>query len=353
MPQLPKDVQKLIEIYRKAQDSLIKIIAEKEARGNVTAFQRSLLRQVGVQLQELNKQAEEWVDEVIPEYYGEGVKQASAALESMGLNGGSYEMFAGLHNSALKIIARNTVQDLLDANSFVGRQIEDALRQAGLDAISDKISTGKTVVQCKNNLVRTLIDQGLDGIRDKRGRRISLDSYAQTVARSTTREATNRATLNQLTSLGYDLVQMTSHKSSCPVCAPLEGRVYSISGKTPGYPPLSMAYTGPHANIHVNCRHVLTPYIPEFANDPEGDKAFSNRSFDIDPRAQKQIETYNQVQEYKQRMRNDRNQWRKYKLAMPDDTPKTFSGFRRMKYARKSTGYGTLMAEFRQLFGGK
>lgn len=351
---LPKDVLKLIDIYRKAQEDLVRIISEKAAAGRVTEYQKSLLRQVNDQVQKLNQEAYAWVNESIPEHYKLGVDQVSASLEAMDLTipegAGS---FAGLHTAAIEILVKNTYQDLIDANYFVGRQIYDAVRQVGLDAIAQKLSVGETVRQCKKNLIQALVDEGINGIKDKRGRSISLGVYAETVARSTTREATNRACLNQLTALGYDLVRMSSHAASCPVCAPLEGRVYSISGKDPRYPPLSIAYSGAHANVHPNCRHVLVPYIEALDDNAAQTRELSSRSFDIDPRSKKQIDIYNEVQKSKTEMRNDRNQWRKYKLAMPEDTPKTFSGFRRMKYARKSTGYDTLMSEFRQLFRGK
>lgn len=344
---LPKDVVKLIQIYREAQENLVKIISEKAAKGRVTDYQANLLAQVNKELEKLNKQAQEWVNEAIPSNYQKGIEQVGAALETTGIDVPDVS-FAKLHKDAIELIAKNTFNDLIDANSFVGREIRDALRQAGLDAIGQKLAQGQTVLQCKKNLIDAIIDQGINAIKDSRGRYISLSSYAETVARSTTREATNRATLNQLTELGYDLVKISSHASSCPLCAPLEGRVYSISGKDPRYPKLDIAYSGEYANIHPNCRHVLMPYIEEFAVDSEGDRTFSNRPFDIDERAQKQIDKYNEVQKWKRQMKDDRDQWQRYQLAMPDKTPKTFAGFRRMKNSN-SGNYQQLESGYRSL----
>ncbi len=69
------------------------------------------------------------------------------------------------------------------------------------------------------------------------------------------------------------------------------------------------------------------PYVEELADDPEKDREFSNRPFDIDPRSKKQIDQYNKVQKKKRQLRADRRQWQRYKMVLPNDTPRTFSGF--------------------------
>jgi hypothetical protein len=165
---------------------------------------------------------------------------------------------------------------------------------------------------------------------------------------ATTREATNTATMNQLEYNGYDLVKMSSHATTCAVCAVYQGRVYSISGNTPFYPKLSIAFSGGHANIHPNCRHVVVPYIVALADDAEGDKAFSNRPFNIDNRSKAAIERYNNDQAEKRKIRADRQQWERYKLALGADAPKTLSGFRRMK-AAGSERYINLKTDYREV----
>lgn len=348
MSELPQDVQSLINIYTKAKQELIDAIAKKEAVGTLTWYQKSLLSQVNEQLKTLDKQAKDWTNKAIPENYQKGINEVNSALEGVGINVSTSATFAGLHTDAVKVISANAYSDLANANMFVGRTIQDAVRQAGIDAVGQKIAQGQTVKQCKQLLLNNLIDQGLNGIKDKRGRMISIDSYASMVARSTTREATNKATLNQLTGLGYDLVKMSSHATTCSVCAALQGRVYSISGNDKRYPRLSIAYSGVHANIHPNCRHVLTPYIEALATDEEADREFSNRPFDIDPRSQAEIDRYNQEQAKRRKLRNDRSEFEKYKLALPDTAPKSFSGFQAMKRA-DSVKYQDLAEEYKKV----
>ena len=61
-------------------------------------------------------------------------------------------------------------------------------------------------------------------------------------------------------------VTIPTHFPTCELCAPYQGRIYSISGKDERFPRLfDTAFAGGYANIHPNCQHVVTPYIEAFA----------------------------------------------------------------------------------------
>jgi len=345
---LPEHILQLIDIYQKAQANLIKVIAQKEAKGNVTWYQKSLLKQIDAELKKLDKQAKLWASTAIKKSYKEGIDATNTDLKQMGVDVPEAEAISKLHINAIKLMTENAFDDLHNANNFVGRRLKDAIRKAGIDAVTQKIAQGSTVRQCKKNLIKALIDEGINGIKDKRGRMISLEAYAATVARSTTAEATNKATLNQMTELGYDLVKMTEHATSCEICLPLQGRVYSVSGNDKRYPALSIAYTGEHANIHPNCRHRLVPYIEALADDLEGDRKKSNRSFKISKKSKAQLDRYNKTQKYKRQLRADRKQWQQYMLALPNDTPKNLGSFRIIKKSG-SEKWQQLQNDYRQI----
>lgn len=343
----PEYVRELISVYRQAESSLIYIISIKQARGNVYHYQQALLKQVQTEIQHLEKESTQWANKTIPTQYRAGVTSAVSDLAEKGIHIPGIDAFAQLHNRAIHMIVQNTIGDLSDANHFVGRQFNDAIRAAGLHVIGQALATGQSVDEIQQSLMQKLSAEGINGIKDKRGRMISLDAYAETVARSTTREAHNRAKMNHLTANGYDLVQMSEHAGSCAVCAPLQGRVYSISGTSPDYPALDIAFGAGYANIHPNCRHVLVPYIPELADYPTKDKAFSNRPFDIDSRTKKQVDDYKRRQAKKRKQRNDRNQYQEYLLALGPKAPKSYSAFIQMKEA-DNENWRNLKAAFRK-----
>lgn len=323
------NTEALIKAYKDIQQRIIETIAYSRESGNVTFYQEQLLRQIEAELARLSQLTLPWANDTLPVAYSNGVQLAVDGLQALGV-AASADGFALLHKRAVSLLIRNATADLTDSLEFVGRELTDIVRQAGLQAVAEKIGTGQTVKRAKNAIVSKLQQQGIAGIVDRAGRYIRLDAYAATVARSTTREATNTAMRNHMQLLGYDLVKMSSHATTCPVCAVLQGRVYSITGRTPGYPVLTRAF-GSHANIHPNCRHVITPYIADLADDAAADREFSNKPFDIDPRSKAEIDRYNRDQTEKRQRRNDRDQFERYKLALGQDSPSTFASFRSIK----------------------
>lgn len=324
MAQIPPEILQLRDTYEKAQLRLLEIIAKQEARGNVTTYRKAILAQTNAELKILDDFAVKWSKDNVTKAYEKSVEDVYAAYRAAHI---SVPVIAA-NQRVIAALANNAAGQLTDAHRFIGRMIDDNIRKAGIEAIAEKVSTGSTVKETKKILIQKLTDKGIMAIKDKAGRNIKLDVYAENVARSTTREASNRGTMNQMQDIGEDLVQMTDHSSSCPICAALEGRVYSISGKSKEYPKLDIAFSGGYANIHNNCGHSVVPYILQFADNAAETKAFSNRSFDIDPRSKAERDNYNRQQDIKAKRRQDRNAWEKAKLEDPNTTAKTFSGYR-------------------------
>ena len=151
-----------------------------------------------------------------------------------------------------------------------------------------------------------------------------------------------------LTSDEYDLWQITKVGTTCPVCAPLEGRVYSKSGTNPDYPPLTVAFgkvdpygsndlSNTYLNIHPNCLHSLVKYttIGKSAEQIQKDKDFSNvekNPLSRDPRTKKQIAAYREKEKNRQQLLRDMKQHKEYRAILENDVPKDFAKFRELKY---------------------
>ncbi len=81
------------------------------------------------------------------------------------------------------------------------------------------------------------------------------------------REAVTAGTVNRNLEAGNDLVMVTSHGAR-DGCQFYEGKVFSISGTHPTYPPLSSIPNG-GPPFHPNCRHNLAPFVEDLASHPE------------------------------------------------------------------------------------
>ena len=136
-----------------------------------------------------------------------------------------------------------------------------------------------------------------------------------------------------------DLVQMSAHCSCCEICNKLQGRVYSLSGNSKIFPKLPevILKTG---KVHDGCRHTIAPFFikysdtiaDKFGNDVDVIQA-STRPY-VDDRTEEEKRNYILYTEDKKKrdtQMRDRKEYYRIVYALPDDAPKSFSAYRRMK----------------------
>ena len=182
---------------------------------------------------------------------------------------------------------------------------------------------------------------------DKAGRHWSLHTYCSMVTRTTSRQAEVLAVLTK--DPEHDLYRVSSHSTTCKICAPYEGRVYSKSGKDPVFPPLASAFgkidvngpddlTNTWLNIHPNCLHSLAPWSRE-GKTPEEIRKIEDFSdprknpFTNDPRSKKEIEAYRRKEKARAQWLAEYRQWERYRMTLGDKVPKTFATFQKHKIA--------------------
>lgn len=325
--------ERLIQRYQKSYEQLLKRIAEKSARGSWTGFESQLLKEIERAVAELDQAVVKELPSLVDQSWSTAASEAADVFAGAGI---TPKLGAGLNRRAMTLIIQNAVDTLVQANHYFGRHVHDRLRQVGLDAVAEKLSTGQTIPQAKRRIMETLTTEGLQAPVGSSGRPMRLESYAALVARTTTREATNTATMDTTTQYGHDLVKFTSHYPTCDVCAPLQGRVFSISGKDTRFPALSSVPGFDHGfkTIHPNCRHVLAPVVWELCSEEEKTKylADSGKPVKGDTRSQKEVDAYNAAQAKNRQLWADRRQYEKYKATLGDKAPGTFANFRRLKY---------------------
>lgn len=324
---IPQHVIELIKTYQKAQIELINIIAKSTRETTVTAYRKRVLASVNEELRVLNEYATGWAQENIPIAYKNGVANTYETFRELNIEVGKIQ----INTRVLKTLVDNASGLLIDANNYVGRMINDEIRKVSLEVISEKVATGSTVKEAQTKLVKRLADKGVANIVDKRGRAIRLESYAEMIARTTTAEATNRGAINAVTDLGEDLVRMTWHNASCPICAVLEGRIYSISGDSKEYPPLSEALPDGRSTPHPNCRHRFVFYSEKYDDNSEANKALSNRPFELDKQSQEKVDAYYKAQKEKAALNRVKKDWQAARLVAPSEAPKTLSGYVKLK----------------------
>lgn len=251
------DIDLLVAIYARSTRRIEKLIRASAARGatGTEAYFRQQRGAIRRELAKLERQTPELLERAMRRSYLDGATITEALLASPeGLPTGAEGRFFGVHEEALAAIAGRLNEHLAQARATIGRQVEDAFARATRGAVEEGIAAGLTRKQVSKQIVEGLVKEGATGFVDRAGRKWGLDVYAEMAARTTTREAVTVGTLNRCLDLGQDLVTISEHANACPICVPYEGRTYSITGQTPGYPRLEV-----RTPFHPRCRHVTTP----------------------------------------------------------------------------------------------
>ena len=356
--------KKLIETYQKAQKKLVEIIKRKQAYGSAAAYERSLLRQIQKEFKKLKKSSKALVEQLIKENYKTGLQSLIDDLLKDNTAPRLFNMFSELNISQIELITQNANIDLNKAINIVGRRVQDAVREAGVEATAEKLTTGQTIREMQKNLQDKLKQQNLIAVEYANGTKMPIEKYAETVARSTTAETQNKAKVIQGQDWGYDLVRFTEHSPTCGVCSMYQGRVYALTkeaanGKYKGskgqalhFPYLyDTALISGYSTIHPNCRHRLS-VLPAGAYTAAEMEEFSRKSMQPfeDMRSDKERKAYAQEQAVKRKRNESRKQYEKIKTALPNDAPKTFAAFVKMKSA-KSERYKELLKDYRTVIG--
>jgi len=321
--------ERLIKYYQTAFKRLLKKISEMPEGASWKRYYKRLVAEIEKEVAKLDTAAAKQLVELVKKTYTAAEAKALADIQA--------GPFGGLNRSAMRLIAENAVDDLVEANHYFGRHLADTIRRIGLDAIAEKLSTGQTIREARRRIIERLQANGMSTVTGGSGRQYRLDSYAELVARTTTREATNTATTSTGEQLGYDLVKFSTHYPTCEVCAPIQGRVFSISGKDRRFPALSdvPGFDKGFKTIHPNCRHVVVLTVEVLWTDAEREKYLADAKKPLrgDTRTQQEVDAYNATQAEKRDRRQDRRQYEKYKAALSDDAPGSFSAFRAIKRA--------------------
>ncbi len=346
------DVTALLRnLFLRTEQELIREITRKRAAGHVEYAEVAALERVQKILQNMVDTSWSYVPVMIEKIFYHSDKDAAGYTNARTITGTR----SVTQIAIMEQLANNLQGELIEMAGTAKRSVEnvftiarlenDPYRKLALEQILRQETAGKPWIKSSQDLVKELETNGITGFTDKAGRKWSMQAYGNMAVRTTARQAEVAALL---TSDEYDLWQITKVGTTCPVCAPLEGRVYSKSGTNPDYPPLTVAFgkvdpygsndlSNTYLNIHPNCLHSLVKYttIGKSADRIQKDKDFSSiekNPLSRDPRTKKQIAAYREKEKNRQQLLRDMKQHKEYRAILGNDVPKDFAKFRELKY---------------------
>ena len=360
-----EDVTRFLRmLFLRTERQIINEITRKRVAGYVDYAEVAALERVQQILQSMQDECWEYVPEMIEKLFYRSDKDTSGYRNARTLTAPQTAAVNQLSNNLLGEIAEASETAYKTVQSFytIARLEADPYRRAALKQVAAQEATGYGWTQTSVRMAQELKNKGITAFVDKSGRRWTLSNYCNMCVRTTARQAEVAAIL---TVDDHDLWQIVKIGSTCPVCAPLEGRVYSKSGTNPDYPPLSLAFgkvdpdgtddlTNTYLNIHPNCLHSLVKYttIGKTEKQIQRDKDFSDpgkNPLNRDPRTKKQIAAYQEKEKNRRKLLADIRQHKEYRAALGREVPKEFDKFREMKYNEKEK-WQTIQRSFRNRF---
>jgi hypothetical protein len=250
--------KKLINIYQAAENDILRSINKALLKPDDLKYLRSILSQVQSTLGQLNKKAKAWTDEAVEQQYRDGFDQVDEELKQAGRLKADMT-FSLFHQRAVQILAENTYSRLESVSQVIGRKMDDLYRNYALEGIKGTTFGYETYAQVAKRYREKLAEQGITGFVDRAGRAWNMATYTEMVAITTTAEAYWTGTENRLLEHGFDLVKVSTHAKSCERCAPWQGKVLSLTGRTEGYPTMEQAIAAGFR--HPRCRHAFGAYL--------------------------------------------------------------------------------------------
>ncbi len=225
-------------------------------------------------IKRLNRSVVKWSDISISEAYKKAHMISRTRLEILGAER-DREFSSVTHRHAIGDWTDKTIDGLLRANMsikpniaiylYLVRQASKQVMQiqafdfsdeeiiSGLldDAILEGASRGELESILRVHFKRDLYEEKFIKINN---RNYNLTKYARMVARTQMRTVQSEAVRNTSRQFNNDLIEISDHGTTTPICIPYEGNVYSISGNDSKYP-----YLDQWPPFHRNCEHSAAP----------------------------------------------------------------------------------------------
>lgn len=264
----------LAGIYARAYNQLVRDMQD----GAATMWQRdratAMLARVDAVVKSLDAETQRFIQKEVPATYFATGQAAKEQARKLGLTIPS--AFGQIHTQAIAAAADDAMLKFGHTMVGIKRSAEEYVKLAQQRAIREQIAAGQIRGAAAEELAKEvkgmIEDQGITALIDRGGKRWQLDTYAEMLTRQVLANSGRDGVFNTAQEYGLDLAEITTHNTDHEECARWEGKVVSLSGKTPGYPSLDTAIS--EGLFHIGCKHgyaIVTDYTRPKPYDPSKD----------------------------------------------------------------------------------
>lgn len=257
-PNARRRLAALTRLYELADARLSAMVSQALLHGTTAKlrYRRRVLAQVSELLTDLHKEGAQAAEQVVVSAYDDGLRIAHPDQGRRAIKGA---LGGGPHRQAIEVLVDSLENGLTDAENTVGRRIDDIFRREQLRTVAEQLAVGNVRTDAARALETALRRQGTTAFVDRAGRSWSLDTYTAMAAHTVQREAMSTATKNRMLERDIDLIEIDRHPHVPDVCSPYDGKTFSLTGATPGYPVIDKL-----PPFHPWCKHTAFPSPENF-----------------------------------------------------------------------------------------
>ena len=263
-------------IEKEISDFLADILAGNDKYLSDAMIQRSqarVLKTIG----SFGAYAKEWADGDLKEFYERQVAHADREMKEGKIDLAEFLTTPAARDAllnrgyrAIRMDFNNRFKDLV---SVVARKSYDVYSRVQAQSAMFGFKDSDNIKAVIRDMRDGLRQRGVTGFVDRSGRNWRMDAYAEMAARTVTAQARLRAKEMEFLAHGQNLVQISNHWPTCPLCATWNGVIVSLAEPTEKYPyTLQDAYDAGWG--HPNCRHNFSLVVEGFS-DPSRSEPYS------------------------------------------------------------------------------
>lgn len=251
---IPESLTRFDQISNRARTRIYALVADHYKRHPGSPWSGKYLVELEKSIKAFYKEMGEEYQEVfrdtllaeMQDFYDRAVKEIKTA--------GTYNAILGKPDpKRVKYMLESSFEQVALKTDKMALDHIRSLRQISAEVFRDMSLTGNTRQAVSKALLdRAMTIPGFEFI-DKSGQKWSAKSYFKMLARTELMNAGRASYDEKMAEEGYDVMKLSTSGHSCDKCARFEGKLFSLSGATPGLP--TKADLEDSGVFHPNCTH--------------------------------------------------------------------------------------------------
>ena len=240
------DIAGIVKIFEEIEQRLVQSLKrnlsrhkdeEQEYEKNWSAWQAEKLRSLerfrrenAAIMQEYTEQIDSETRQIMQDQFDEGVNGVdvppAVPVEEAPAEVSPEPQFFGVDTTKVNKLIEDISYLEKNAETAALRMTDDVYRQT-VNRVQLAMSTGSmTLQQAIDTAVKDFLDQGINCIVYRDGRRVNIADYVRMALRTTATRAALQGKSAKYKALGYDTVQVSSYGMCSKTCEPWQGRIY-------------------------------------------------------------------------------------------------------------------------------